>query len=192
MGHGRIPRRIPQNQRGYMSESTSKFQEIPEMAGRTFKRVFKTHDSIPLHKLRCHWYDGTRSGNNFDPETEKFDYCTMEDCGYIPEDSVVFTDGVFTVAFGHMQSCCERVELESTDIPLDQLEGHRIIRADVRSITRNDDDGERTDTWYTFEVEDVGTCTMRWCGTSNGYYSTEVEMFVEDRTFYEKWWKSVT
>lgn len=81
--------------------------------------------------------------------------------------------------FQHHQDCCENVYIESIDGDLSDLVGAPISRAEE---VDNDDahqysTGEYGDvtqwTFYKFESP-KGSVTVRWSGTSNGYYSTSV------------------
>ena len=171
-------------------KSTTTVTEIPEFAGKVFNRIYQCERGKELRTLMMCRYDGTEfkyKGH----EDAQFDYCYMEPTWPgIPEESIVFENEDFTIALGHDQNCCECVQFESTDIPLSELVGHRIIKVEKRAVHREIDYGDETKTWYIFEVEGVGTCTMRWCGTSNGWYSTAVDVFTEDRTVYNKWMAS--
>jgi len=82
--------------------------------------------------------------------------------------------------FQHHQDCCERVYIESIDGDLSDLVGAPICCAE--EVSNDGTDPERQDcdddmvtqwTFYKFESP-KGSVTVRWCGTSNGYYSTRV------------------
>lgn len=74
----------------------------------------------------------------------------------------------------HEQDCCESVYVEDVCGDLSDLEGTPILSAssDTNSGT-NDYDGDCQWTFYHFRTI-KGTVTIRFYGTSNGYYSTGV------------------
>lgn len=84
-----------------------------------------------------------------------------------------FLDGTVVQMF-HRQDCCETVTLEDIAGNLDSLIGSPIIKAEKlqSSIDAN------TSTTYTFYViaTRLSHVVLRWCGTSNGYYSEEVDI----------------
>ena len=77
--------------------------------------------------------------------------------------------------FFHRQDCCENVAIEDVCGDLDDLVGSRIVLAEEtsnRQRKRRDLDSQ-TWTFYRLGTE-KGTVTVRWLGTSNGYYSEAV------------------
>lgn len=87
------------------------------------------------------------------------------------------TDGTY-VRFHHYQDCCESVYIEDICGDLSDLVGSPILVAE--QCTQEDTD-QKWDvggwTFYRFATV-KGTVTVRWYGTSNGYYSISVS--VED------------
>ncbi len=81
----------------------------------------------------------------------------------------------------HDQDCCEDVCIEDICGDMEDLIGSPIISA--RENTNSDrpkkDDYDESFTWtfYDFSTS-KGSVTIRWYGTSNGYYSEDVD-FVE-------------
>jgi hypothetical protein len=79
------------------------------------------------------------------------------------------------VRLWHRQDCCERVSVEDVAGDLNDLVGSPLLRAEVRT-----EDGESSygDLMYTFyELATIkGSVTIRWCGSSNGYYSVRVDL----------------
>lgn len=102
-------------------------------------------------------------------------------------------DGVFSI--GHIQDCCECVDLIDVDGDLQDLVGGRIVLAEVVGLW-NGYDGKWTDGYdstnrpadlepaeyesCTWTFMKLGTekvsLTMRWYGSSNGYYSEHVDI----------------
>ena len=96
----------------------------------------------------------------------------------------------------HLQDCCESVWLEEVIGDLNDLIGSPIIEAEeaVSSDSRGnaeppperyqadpDDEWDRGPESYTWTFYKLGTkkghVTLRWYGTSNGYYSESVDIF---------------
>jgi hypothetical protein len=78
--------------------------------------------------------------------------------------------------FEHSQDCCESVEIIDICGELNDLIGSPIVEA--CEVTRLADPMEiasdsGTWTFYRFSTS-KGTVTIRWLGTSNGYYSESV------------------
>lgn len=76
----------------------------------------------------------------------------------------------------HSQSCCESVTIEDVCGDLKDLVGSPLLQAEEVS---NDDQGKPGDECYTWTFYKFGTAkgrvTIRWYGTSNGYYSESVD-----------------
>jgi hypothetical protein len=89
------------------------------------------------------------------------------------------------VRFCHHQDCCESVYIEDICGDLDDLVGAPLVEAEEVS---NYDDGplgeyEESYTWtfYRFRTR-KGSVTVRWYGSSNGYYSESVSVEFVDTT----------
>lgn len=115
----------------------------------------------------------------------------------------LFADNGDVYALFHERDCCEVVSLEDIDTSLDWVLNHPILLAE-ESTTRETPEGcekpwadkdededssfendeypiewEGTETWTFYRLSTVkGSVTMRWYGTSNGYYSEAVSMAV--------------
>lgn len=75
----------------------------------------------------------------------------------------------------HDQDCCESVYIEDVAGDLNDLVGSPILRAEVRTEDGQTDYGDLTYTYY--EIATIkGSVTIRWYGSSNGYYSTRVSL----------------
>lgn len=80
----------------------------------------------------------------------------------------------------HQQDCCESVWLEEVIGNLDDLVGKKILRAKEAGNHREGDklsehDESWTWTFYHLTSEYGDDVTLRWYGTSNGYYSESVD-----------------
>jgi hypothetical protein len=89
------------------------------------------------------------------------------------------------VTMGHSQECCESVWLEDVVGDLQSLIGKPLMIAEVTSnyTKKNDDnddeEGDEQWTYYRLGTDIGNIVTLRWCGTSNGYYSTDVNIWVK-------------
>ena len=94
-------------------------------------------------------------------------------------DEILFhTDDNKIYKMYHEQDCCENVSVEEIIGNLDDLIGMPITMAEeennIEDKPRNDYDDSFTWTFYKFATI-KGYVTIRWYGTSNGYYSQSVE-----------------
>lgn len=96
----------------------------------------------------------------------------------------VTTDGV-EVVFYHEQDCCENVSIEDVCGDLNDLVGSPLLIAE--EVTNRAEDNEDlaghenydSFTWTFYKFSTInGSVTVRWLGTSNGYYSEDVSIQV--------------
>lgn len=94
-------------------------------------------------------------------------------------DYIKFISEDKTWVMTHLQDCCEIVTIESVVGDLNDLVGTPILLAQ-----EVDDDGgpmeshEESHTWTFYKLSTVkGHVTIRWYGSSNGYYSESVDFF---------------
>jgi hypothetical protein len=99
---------------------------------------------------------------------------------YETSEAIVFhtSDGEH-FALLHERECCESVNLEEVVGDLSDLIGSRILVAEER--TNSDEPArEKYDesyTWSFYELRTIkGSVTIRWYGSSNGYYSETAEL----------------
>ncbi len=95
----------------------------------------------------------------------------------------------------HSQDCCENVWIEDIIGDLEDLVGSPILVAEERSVKNNDEkylilqdnpDPSASITWTFYRFATIkGTVSIRWMGSSNGYYSESVD-FEEVEKNYEK------
>jgi uncharacterized protein YegJ (DUF2314 family) len=99
---------------------------------------------------------------------------------------MLFSDGVL-VKMHHQQDCCESVWIEDICGDMDDLIGYPLIVAEEVSNKGTSQDCDQycddSVTWTYYKMDTVkGGVTIRWCGTSNGYYSesANTEVYVHD------------
>ena len=101
------------------------------------------------------------------------------------EEEIIFSFSDCEVIFYHSQDCCEQVVVEDINGDWNDLIGTMLLVAEERT---NDEPEQgctplEEDLWtfYTFRSL-KGSVDVRWHGTSNGYYSMDVNINVRNKT----------
>jgi hypothetical protein len=101
------------------------------------------------------------------------------------ESLTLYLSNTNYVRFSHYQDCCEHVYIEDICGDLDDLVGAPLVEAEEVSNYEAEPlskyDESYTWTFYRFRTR-KGSVTVRWYGTSNGYYSESVSVDVVDTT----------
>lgn len=102
------------------------------------------------------------------------------------DDYIAFECAEGTFLMYHEQDCCEDVHIEDICGDLSDLENVLMLVA-VECVNRPGDGicpdrGDESATWTFYSFSTIkGSVTIRWHGSSNGYYSESVDI-----VFYEK------
>jgi len=96
-------------------------------------------------------------------------------------DELVFTTSDGTIyKFYHENDCCESVGIDDICGELDDLVGVPLLIAEDVSSEAPDTPKDQYDDSYTWTFYKFGTIkghvTVKWYGTSNGYYSESVDL----------------
>jgi hypothetical protein len=76
----------------------------------------------------------------------------------------------------HSQSCCESVYIEDVVGDIQDLMGLPILEAEESTNNDNPKEGSDSHTWTFYKLGTIkGHVTIRWYGSSNGWYSERVD-----------------
>jgi hypothetical protein len=94
-------------------------------------------------------------------------------------EAVTFVFGDASFLMYHNQDCCEDVRLDDVAGDIENLVGTPLtmseVVADDHFENAHPDRDEHSYTWTFYKFATIkGYVTLRWYGTSNGYYSEEV------------------
>ena len=108
-------------------------------------------------------------------------------------DEIVFTtDQGEKYLMHHDQDCCESVSIEDVCGDLQDLVGSPILQAEESSsdeppIEAREPSSDEAQLWTFYKFATLkGYVTLRWYGTSNGYYSMSVDFDKLDKK-QERW-----
>ena len=122
-----------------------------------------SNNKIDFNKLKGSIITSIQNGHM----TDKNDYYTG--------DGIIFETNNISYLLAHRQECSEEVYIEDINGDLSDLIGTPITQAEL--VTKQKDKGDyESQTWSFYKLGTTkGTVTIRWYGSSNGYYSETVD-----------------
>lgn len=98
---------------------------------------------------------------------------TIDEIVFVSENGTVFR-------MYHEQDCCESVKIDDIVGDLSDLKGSPIIMAEEVGGESGKDEFFESYTWTFYKIAtNKGSVTIRWYGSSNGYYSESVDITKE-------------
>lgn len=104
------------------------------------------------------------------------------------EDEVIGNEITFTCTdgnkyiLGHQQDCCKHVYIESIVGDLSDLIGNPILTAEESISDTVPPPGVDSTTWTFYKLATIkGYVDIRWCGSSNGFYSESVGLYIDNK-----------
>jgi len=127
-----------------------------------------------------------RYGMRVEPESLVGELLTHIDIDSEKNEIMLTTASGRVVKVYHDQDCCETVEIESMEGDWKSLVGKVLIEVEQKEFDKGDPPpNEYSESWTRTELRFcVGDATVisRWIGTSNGYYSEDVDFELISQT----------
>jgi hypothetical protein len=115
----------------------------------------------------------------------------LTDCFQKGDREVVFKTTDKRFRLGHRQDCCEVVRVEEIHGDLLDLVGSEILYAEEASCGFEDSERCEEEVWTFYKIRTMqGSVTIRFCGSSNGYYSVKAN-FIEGEEEEEDWEEAI-
>jgi hypothetical protein len=121
------------------------------------------------------------------PFSDLIGMCIFSVSGFEPGSTEATIDtGRYVFKMYHQQNCCESVQINDICGDINDIIGSPILLAE--EVTQDSTDQEGPDgyvaesaTWTFYKLSTVkGHVTIRWYGSSNGYYSESVDFEVAE------------
>lgn len=99
----------------------------------------------------------------------------------VRSETVYFSTGINAYKMYHSQSCCEQVDLDDVcGDPADLIGSPIVAASEETNCAPPKLDDERCDessTWTFYRLSTIkGSVTLKWYGSSNGWYSEDVDI----------------
>jgi hypothetical protein len=100
----------------------------------------------------------------------------VEGCEQYSGSILLYCDDGSTYKMNHEQNCCECVRIEEVIGDVADIIGAQIIKAEEESNKEDTPPLHVSCTWTFYTIRTTnGDLTIRWLGSSNGYYSESVD-----------------